>query len=198
VTSLTNGGFVVVFGAASEIYGQRYNAAGAAVGDLFQINSFAPHLQVQPAIAPLSNGGFIAVWASERDGSYAGIYGRRYDAAGVPANKEFRINSHLANNQAEPAVAALSNGGVVVTWQSDGQDASVYGIYGQRYTVSGARDGEEFRANTYRDNNQTEASVAALNDGGFVITWTSEQERGVGIGPTGVPGRGIYGQRFKR
>ena len=44
-------------------------------------------------------------------------------------------------------MAALADGGFVVTWTSDGQDGSGYGIYGQRYAADGTAVGSEFRVN---------------------------------------------------
>ena len=46
-------------------------------------------------------------------------------------------------------MAALAGGGFVVTWTSDGQDGSGYGIYGQRYAADGTAVGSEFRVNTF-------------------------------------------------
>ena len=45
-------------------------------------------------------------------------------------------------------MTALSDGGFVVTWTSDGQDGSGYGVYGQRYSSTGAAVGSEFQVNT--------------------------------------------------
>ena len=44
-------------------------------------------------------------------------------------------------------MTALADGGFVVTWQSDGQDGSGYGIYGQRYMADGTAEGSEFLVN---------------------------------------------------
>ena len=62
------------------------------------------------------------------------------------------------------------------------------GIYGQRYAADGAPVGDEFRANTYTYSDQIYSSVTALNDGGFVVTWSSYHQDGSGYG--------IYGQRY--
>ena len=85
-------------------------------------------------------------------------------------------------------MTALAGGGFVVTWTSDGQDGSGYGIYGQRYAPDGTAVGSEFRVNTFTANNQHWSSVTALAGGGFVVTWTSLGQDGSGYG--------IYGQRY--
>ena len=40
--------------------------------------------------------------------------------------------------------------------------------------------GSEFRANTYTTDDQVYSSVTALNDGGFVVTWSSDGQDGSG------------------
>lgn len=55
------------------------------------------------------------------------------EAQAARLGPEFRINSYTASAQSYPSVATLTDGGFVVTWQSNGQDGSGYGIYGQRY-----------------------------------------------------------------
>ena len=42
---------------------------------------------------------------------------------------EFQVNTYTDNGQIYPSVAALSGGGFVVIWESDGQDGSGSGIY---------------------------------------------------------------------
>jgi hypothetical protein len=107
--------------------------------------------------------------------------------------RQIKVNSFngtKANRKQRPAVASLADGRYVVVWQSQGQDKSGGGIYGQRYKWSGARDGTEFRVNTVTASGQTDPDVAALADGGFVVVWTSRDQDGSGLG--------IYGQRYKK
>ena len=47
---------------------------------------------------------------------------------------EFQVNTYTASSQYDPSVTALADGSFVVTWMSDGQDGSEYGIYAQRFT----------------------------------------------------------------
>ena len=86
---------------------------------------------------------------------------------------EFQVNTDPAAGKREPAVAGLKNGGFVSVWSSANQDSSGLGVYGQRFDNNGTPVGEEFPINTTTAQNQFEPSIAALNDGGFVVTWTS-------------------------
>ena len=56
-------------------------------------------------------------------------------AQAAPAGGEFQVNTTDSDFQGSQSVAMDSDGDFVVTWQSDGQDGSDNGIYGQRYDV---------------------------------------------------------------
>jgi hypothetical protein len=102
---------------------------------------------------------------------------------------ESRVNTKTTNAQQLPAVARLASGHVVV-WQSNLQDGSGLGIYGQRYGATGAKAGGEFRANTHTAGSQTGPAVAGTSDGGFVVVWQSNAQDGSGLG--------IYAQRYSK
>jgi VCBS repeat-containing protein len=195
VTALNDGGFVVTWtsywqdGSGYGIYGQRYDASGNKAGSEFGVNTYTASSQLWSSVTALNDGGFVVTWTSGwQDGSGSGIYGQRYDASGNKAGSEFGINTYTDSDQWWSSVTALKDGGFVVTWSSDGQDGSRYGIYGQRYDASGNKAGSEFGVNTYTANEQLWSSVTALNDGGFVVTWTSWWQDGIESG--------IYGQRY--
>ena len=102
-------------------------------------------------------------------------------------NNEFRVNTETENTQGYSSVAALSDGGFVVTWTSFGQSGEGTDIYGQLYNASGNPVGNEFQINTYILDNQFHPSVAALEYGGFVVVWHSPQDGDLA---------GVYGQRY--
>ncbi|HNH93231.1 MAG TPA: hypothetical protein PK279_12395, partial [Accumulibacter sp.] len=102
-----------------------------------------------------------------------------------------QVNTWTAGDQLYPFVAGLvgaNAGGYVVVWQSSAQDGSGWGVHGQRYNAQGMQLGSEFQVNSYTAGDQTEAKVAALADGGFVVVWRSE-------GQDGSSG-GVYAQRY--
>lgn len=196
VAALDDGGFTVIWasrdqdGSSWGIYGQRYDASGAAAGDEFRANTYTINEQYHPSVAALDGGGFVVTWDSygAQDGSGVGIYGQRYDAGGNAVGGEFRANSATTNNQTWSNVAGLGGGGFVVTWTSNGQDGSGFGIYGQRYAANGTAVGGEFQVNTATAGDQMYTSAIALGDGGFIVTWSSNGQDGSGYG--------VYGQRF--
>jgi hypothetical protein len=195
ITALNDGGFVATWssdsqdGDGSGIYGQRYDSVGAKAGGEFQVNTYTNSTQNGPSITALNDGGFVATWKSwDQDGSGDGIYGQRYDSAGAKAGAEFQVNTYTSGNQSFQSITGLNDGGFVVTWDSDGQDGDLDGVFGQRYDSAGAKAGAEFQVNTYTNSAQFGSSITALNDGGFVATWWSFGQDGDHYG--------VYGQRY--
>jgi len=138
----------------------------------FKVNTYTSSSQDCPSVAMDSDGNVVIAWCSyDQDGSKYGIYAQRYDKYGDPVGSEFQVNTYTTNSQSFPSVAMDSDGDFVITWKSDGQDGSGYGIYAQRYDKNGTPIGSEFQVNTYTTNNQENPSVAMDYDGDFVITW---------------------------
>jgi hypothetical protein len=116
------------------VFGQRYSSSGAPVGSEFRVNTFTLGYQFGPALASDGAGNFVVTWSSPQDGSFYGVFGQRYDSAGVPQGSEFRVNTYTTSGQGAPAVASNGVGSFVVVWESDGgQDGALGGIFGQRY-----------------------------------------------------------------
>lgn len=183
VTALTGGRYIVTWesfgGDASGfgVFGQIYSSAGTALGGEFRVNTTFVGEQLNANIAPLSDGGFVATYASDQDLKFqrytsAGIatgpertfgnvteYGQAsttlsgdrvvvvttesylvkvvtLDASGTTALVEKRIISSLGQFAYYPAVAALSDGGYVVSWFGD-NGAGQYDLHVQRLDSNG-------------------------------------------------------------
>src|SRR6185436_18059133 len=139
VASDASGNFVAVWQCAlgyplppCGIFGQRYDSGGVAQGGEFAITSGTTGYL--GSVAADASGNFVVVWESYgEDGSGYGIFGQRYDSGGVPQGNEFQINSYTPSHQRFPSVGAAGTNQFVVAWQSDGQDGSGYGVFGQRF-----------------------------------------------------------------
>jgi hypothetical protein len=140
-------------------------------------------------VATDSGGNYVVVWGSNgEDGSGSGVYARRYSATGSPLTSEFQVNGCTQGDQADACIAMDSAGDFVVTWSSNAQDGSGWGVYGQRYNSLGVAQGCEFRANTSTTGDQQSARVAMDSLGNFVVVWSSYGQDGSGWG--------VYGQRY--
>jgi large repetitive protein len=191
----TAGNFVVVWHSLNEdgslygIFGQRYSSAGTPAGAEFQVNTYTTGSQDHPVVVSGTAGGFVVAWQSAgQDGAGFSIIGRRYASSGAPLGGEFQINSYTTGSQGLPRVASDSSGNFVVVWQSDTQDGSTYGIFGQRYASTGVPSGNEFQVNTYTTGYQRFPSVASDSSGNFVVVWQSYTQDGSTFG--------IFGQRY--
>src|SRR5262245_27928288 len=74
--------------------------------------------------------------------------------------QEFRVNTYTAGDQSDASVAMDSSGNSVVVWQSQAQDGSYSGIFGQRYSGEGTPVGSEFPVNSYTTGFQGSPSAA--------------------------------------
>jgi hypothetical protein len=175
------GNFVVAWtsrdqdGDGQGVFARRYDAAGTPLGAEFRVNAHTSGDQADAAVASDADGNFVVVWTSAgQDGDGMGIFGRRFDAGGVPLGDEFRVNGHTTAHQAGPTLASRADGRFVVAWASAGQDGSGQGVFARRYAADGSAQPGEFRVNAYVTGFQGLPSVAADEDG-FVVTWTSER-----------------------
>ncbi len=195
VSSDAGGNFVVVWnslgqdGSSYGVFGQRFNDSGLPQGSEFQVNSYTTGLQTFPSVSSDAGGNFVVAWqSSDQDGSSYGIFGQRFNASGLPQGSEFQINSYTTGQQHIPVVASDTNGNFVVVWNSDGQDGSFAGIFGQLFNTGGLPLGGEFRANSYTTSIQWNAAVASDASGNFVVAWNSYGQDGSGYG--------VFGQRY--
>ncbi len=62
-----------------------------------------------------------------------------------------------------------------MTWQSNLQDGSEYGIFARRFNASGVAQGGELMINTYTSQQQNLPAVGIDDSGEFVIAWGSEK-----------------------
>ena len=196
ITGLNDGKLMVTWqsdgqdGSGYGIYGQLFTENGNKFGSEFLINYYVGGTQHHADVTELEDGGFVVTWVHDWPvyGNY--IFGQRYDASGAEVGANFQINTYSNDSQIEPSVTSLSDGGFLVTWQSDGQDGDNNGVFAQRYDSSGVQVGSEFQVNTQTAGSQEQSTVIGLSDGGFLIAWSSSSYH-----PDGS-GYGIYGQRY--
>ena len=132
---------------------------------------------LNPAVAALPEGQSVVVWESGPRSS-RDIFIRVLDAQGQFQSDIQPVNSFQAGVQSDAAVAALTGGDVLVVWASDGQDRSGEGIYGQRFSQTGAKVGGEFRVSQTTGQNQSRPAVVAVGSSQFVVAWVGESVAG--------------------
>ncbi len=178
----SDGGFVVWQNAAQSngerILVQRLNSDYVGEGVVQQVSQGAAGSNdVNPRAAMRSDGGGAIVWEAGPRGN-SDVYVRFIDSRGNFTTGAIMANSYASSIQRDASIATLENGGVVVVWESVGQDGSGEGIYGQRFNAQGIRVGSEFLVNQSTAENQSDPSVTALNGGKFVVGWLSQSQNG--------------------
>ena len=112
------------------VEGQRFDNTGAALDTEFEVSD-GSNFDSYAGVAADSAGNFMVTWQSG-DPSGHGVFARQFDSTGTAAGSEFQVNTYTTDHQSYPAVAAGSTGDFLVAWDSDDEDGSDEGIFGQR------------------------------------------------------------------
>lgn len=131
LTVLKDGSFVVAWDSyantplgfsISDIFFQRFDAAGNRLGQPVQANVDSGGGRFDVSVTATSDGGFAVAWQSQTgdfDGN--GVFGRRFGADGGAIDaREFSINEMRAGDQASVSLTALANGGLAAAWVDTG------------------------------------------------------------------------------
>ncbi|MBB4301632.1 Ca2+-binding RTX toxin-like protein [Rhodobium orientis] len=185
MTTLDDGGWVIVWtsidqdGNGGGVYLQRYAADGTAVGTETRVNTETSASQYARDVAILDDGGWIVTWTSQnQDGSRSGVYQQRYDADGDTVGVETQVNTTTIDNQTNPSVTGLADGGWIVAFAMTSEYGSSRGLFQQRYDADGDPVGGETMLVDYADGAVTSPVVSHLDDGGWIAAWNLLQQPG--------------------
>jgi len=192
VTGLDGGGFVITwtdgslangYANSNDIRAQIYAADGSPVGSEFQVNSTINNFQEFPTITGLAGGGFVVAWndgsLQNGDSSGTGVKAQVFAADGTRVGTEFQVNSTTLNFQDFPTITGLAGGGFAIAWSDasgTGGDSSGSSIKAQIYASDGSPVGGEFLVNSVTASDQISPTIAAVDGGGFVISWQTWNE----------------------
>lgn len=178
------GGFVVwqdniTDGSGEGISARRLDSTLSGTLSTFRVNVQGTNDQAYPRVALLKNGGAAFVWQGGAQ-SQQHIFARFLTPTNTwLMNTDIVVSTFAGNFQINPAIATLNNSNVVVVWGSFDQvnSNSFQDVYGQILSPVGQKIGTNFLINQFTSYNQRTPAIAALKNGGFVVTWVSEQER---------------------
>ena len=203
VVGLENGNFLVTWqsddhyisqdnwdNGSRYIRGKIFDEDGNTVKEEFTI----ARAEYDPIVA-LPDGGFIVSWSASaqldntdqgdvdnplysdtHDGSGFGVVVQRFDAAGNELGSDLVVNTFTQGDQIDTDITFLGDGTALMTWQSENQDGSGYGVYAQRLELTSdglSKAGSEIAVNQTTSSDQTDPEVTALSNGNAVITWES-------------------------
>ena len=131
-----------------DITASTFVSHGSSVPTADNGTSYASHASAAPTVAA-NNSQFINHASSAPTPAVT-----QSVISTASAGSEFRVNTTTASSQEYPQTASLADGGYVVVWNSNNQDGSQYGVFGQRFNSSGAAVGGE------------EGGIGELGEGG--------------------------------
>ena len=164
-----SGAFVVVWdssgadGSGYAVVGQRFDSAGNRLGGEFVANTFVADSQSNASVEREPSGDFVVAWSSRQDGSSYAVMAQRFATSGARLGGEFRVNTYTTSSQAVSALAPLGDGKFVVVWQSNVQDGSQSGVFGQRY-------GDLLFSDGFETGDASRWSVTAADGGDLSVT----------------------------
>ncbi|WP_158283946.1 Ig-like domain-containing protein [Pseudomonas sp. OV226] len=174
VTALADGSWVVTWQSPTlnNVYYRHFDANGVALTDAVKMNAGNTGTSGPDAatdITALKDGGWLATWLGT-DSDSRGVFQDRYDNLGNKIGSgDTRVNSTATGDQSDANTTALVDGGWVTVWQG-GQGGSI-NMYMQRFNPNGSMRGGEIQLSV--DDLDHHGDVAALADGGWVVTWNS-------------------------
>ncbi|WP_421590347.1 M10 family metallopeptidase C-terminal domain-containing protein [Shinella sp. M27] len=80
--------------------------------------------------------------------------------------------------KADQSVVVLANEGYVVTWRSSANQGDVHV---QLFDTDGNKRGGDFTVHADVTRQQTDPTITALSDGGFVVAWQGRDSNGAGV-----------------
>ena len=170
LSRLQNGGFASVVESDQSILVRIYDADGHQTGADVIVASNG----YNPEIVGLASGGFAVVWESSDD-SLNGIYLQLFDPAGTPTSPVREVNSQQFGNQSQPDIVELADGNLVVAWTDNGDDG-VGNVVFRVFAGDGLPIGNQVSVTSNDFVQSYYPRLAALNEGGFAISWTGPSE----------------------
>ncbi|MBN1911068.1 MAG: trypsin-like serine protease [Pirellulales bacterium] len=184
------------------VYFRLYDRNDTQILPTTRVNNITTGHQRNASVAMDADGDFVVVWEAKGSNGTWEVYSQRFNAAGnridnLRENRldqdpnrnqsgvediEVLVNSTIANEQYNPAVAMDDFGNFIVVWGTAGQNFSYFNnIFAQRFDYHGQPVGEEFQINQVDEPGtngpgmvpdfRANPTVALGNDGTFAVAW---------------------------
>ncbi|WP_112663843.1 calcium-binding protein [Microvirga flavescens] len=160
LVALPDGGWVAFWADGTGIFQKRFDDGGKPVTGAIRVNTGTGSVN-EPEVCMLPNGGWVVTWDSRSSGGDLDIYQRVFDSKGTPLDGDRLITQKTLGMQGNQQVAALADGGWVVTWQD------VSAIYQRRFDA----DGKPVSDDVVISASGQLPSITGLSDGGWIVTW---------------------------
>ena len=153
------------------------------VGEDFQVNSYTTGFQGFQRIDMNASGDFVVVWegyvnSPGTDSDAETVIARRFASNGSAIGEDFQVNTYTTDAQQGVDIAISDDGTFAVVWRGPTAASDFAEVLAQRYASDGTALGGEFVVNAYTTSFQFEPAIASLENGRFVVTWSSGQSPG--------------------
>ena len=193
ITVLENGRFVVTWTSAlvsasgtTDILRRVFNADGSPLTGEQTVNTQIVGDQVNSTVHALSTGGFAVVWDDRESGVTVGnqtkTFIRFYNGNGTAQGAPVLANTSNAGDPRDISFTELSDGRILMSWSEmqtaapgDGSGASVKA---RIFNPIAGTFGGTVNVNTTTSNDQSDAQIAALDNGQWVAVWTDNSKLG--------------------
>ena len=128
-----------------DIYAQRYDQNGVALGENFRVSDDMMSRQYTPAVAVDEWGQFIVTWGDNRNGP--DIYAQKYSKHGNPLGGNFKITSTNDSWQFSPDVG-LWKDKMISTWSSNAAGGTGFDIWANVWEWTYPINVDEYRGDT--------------------------------------------------
>jgi FG-GAP-like repeat len=176
ITALAGGSYAISYtvagGGVSDI-GARIVSPTGTVGAQFDIDGITGQFgRDLSELATLSNGNFVAVRQDQLDdiGANTDIRFTIVTPAGTVTGPFSFVGAAGSGRETDPDVAALRDGGFVIVW-TDPDNTSEPNIRAAIFSNAGSIVMDNILVTAPLTGAPDEASVVALADGGFLVTW---------------------------
>jgi Ca2+-binding RTX toxin-like protein len=187
VAVLTGGNIIVTWtsddinaSSTENVIRRVFDSSGSPLTGEAVINTQTVGDQSKSTVHALSTGGFAVVWEDREDSATTGFqtktFIRFYSSGGTASGAPVVANTSTAGDPQEAGFAELSNGKIVLTWSDFDPlgtgDGSGYSVRARIYDPASATFGAAINVNATTSFDQSDAQVAALDNGQFVVVWS--------------------------
>jgi hypothetical protein len=177
---------------SQEIFARRFDASGAALGEMFRVNSLTQWDQQDPQVTVNASGAFAVAWRElPHGGATDRVWVRSFDPDAQPLRVEVAPAGPTNTSLLGYALAMDDRGRFLVTWAGSdpAADADGTAVFARAFDATGAPAPDTLRVNTTTAGSQGKPDVSITPGGDAVVVWQSN--------PAPEASNGVYGQRYR-
>lgn len=141
---------------------------------------------LEPKVVTLADGSLVVTYVQTTQSDHGDLYAQHFtvsDGKFTALNQAQRVNTTtegtqgMSDNAFKEAydIAALDNGGFVVSWTATAADGTEH-LEAQLFDMNCLKVGGEMQIDSGAGNDINDSSITALDDGGYLVSWSETNE----------------------